>query len=60
MVVTSFFLDMMEKMLMTWPKIDSIIWLACTKAKMLQKIVLLELFQDIPNLAELPFVRYAL
>ena len=60
MAVTSLFLDMMKKMLMTWPKIDSIIWLACTKAKMFQKIVLLELFQDIPNLAELPFVRYAL
>ena len=33
-------LDMMKKMLKTWPKIDSLICLACTKAKMLQKIVL--------------------
>ena len=35
---------MMKKMLMTWPKIDSLIWLACTKAKMLQKIVLLKIW----------------
>ena len=35
-------LDMMKKMLMTWPEIDSLIWLACTKAKILQKIVLLK------------------
>ena len=35
-------LDMMKKMLMTWPEIDSPIWLACTNAKMLQKIVLLK------------------
>ena len=43
-------------------KNDSLIWLACTKAKMLKNCVSkkLELFQDIPNLAELPFVRYAL
>ena len=53
-------LDMMKKMLRTRSEIN--IWLACTKAKMLQK----ELLQDIilqKRIASrhlLPFVRYAL